>query len=57
MHDRRGVPSGDIVYRGKPPSRKEAGEMIGKDKDKDDGSDLKRDAQLLLEILREIPNP
>lgn len=29
--------------------------MIGKDKD--DGSDLKRDAQLLLEILREIPNP
>jgi hypothetical protein len=55
MHDCRGVPSGDIVYRGKPPSRKEAGEMIGKDKD--DGCDLKRDAQLLLEILREIHNP
>lgn len=55
LHNRRGVPSGDVVYRGKPPNKQEAGEVMSKDRD--DGSDLIKDAQLLLEILRETHHP
>jgi hypothetical protein len=59
-HIRRAVPSGAVVYRGKPPPEdedsadapREGADATSPDLVEDD---LKRDAEILREILRESP--